>query len=305
MTDSAQRPRRSRVVWITLIVLGVVVLAAAGVFASRVVGGGLEAATQLDRATLLVERAGHAVVAVDEVVRTDVSPAIVARAKDVGPRVAPARIELEEALRLVDSAMPRLTDDEQRRATLLKAAAAARVEMLDAAPAILSANIKAADAMPLAIEAWASTLAAGRLADRAVGEYNKLTKPGVQAGATFNAQAEGELAHSRDLFSRAATAFPEARLERYATYLDQKAKQVALLRRAAIAWLAGRFAEANGLIVAYNAQGVTSAATIRQLPATPSVAVADAHKLLADSATATYFAARTKASTADKAFKAR
>ena len=304
MTDPAESPRRTRVVWLILIALGIVALTAVGVFGSRIVGGRLEAARQLDRATLLVERAGNAVVAIDEVVRADVSPEVAVKARDVGTRVAPARLLLEEALRLADSAMPRLTDDEQRRATLLKDAAAARIEMLDVAPAILAANIKAADAMPLATEAWVSIVAAGGLSDRAVAEYNRLTKTGVQASVTFNNQADGNLLNARDLLSRAATAFPEAGVQRYDTYVGQKLRQVALLRQADIAWLAGRIAEANTLIVTYNAQGAVSVAALKQLPATPSVAVADAYKRLTDLPTASYFRARTKASTADKALKA-
>ena len=304
MTDPAESPRRTGVVWLILIAIGIVAFTVVGVFGSRIVGGRLEAARQLDRATLLVERAGNAVVAIDEVVRADVSPSVAVKARDAGTRVAPARLLLEEALRLADSAMPRLTDDEQRRATLLKDAAAARIEMLDVAPAILAANIKAADALPLATEAWTSLVAAGGLSDRAVAEYNRLTKTGVQASVTFNAQADGGLLNARDLLSRAATAFPEAGVERYDAYVGQKLRQVALLRQADIAWLAGRIAEANTLIAAYNALGVGSAAALKQLPATPSVAVADAYKRLTDLPTAAYFKARTKASTADKALKA-
>lgn len=301
MADITDNSRRTRVVWTTLLMLGAVALAIAGVFGWRVMGGRLEAARQLDRATLMVERADNTVLACDEVVRAEVSPAIAVRAREVEPRVVPARKELEAALKLIDAAMPRLTDDEQRRATLLKAAAAARIEMLDAAPAILSASIKTAEATPLAADAWVSTLAADKLMDRAVVEYNKLTKAGVQASVTFNAQAEQGLAASRELFSRAATAFPEAGMERYVAYLDQKLKQVALSRKSDAAWMADKTAEANKIIAAYNVEDAKSVALVKQLPVTPSAAIADAYKRIADTATASYFEARTRASDADEA----
>jgi len=304
MVDHAENPRRNRTVWITLIALGVVVLAVASVSAWRVMGGRLEAARQLDRATLMVERADNTVIAFDEVVRAEVSPSIAIKARQVEPRIESARKELEASLKLIDSAMPRLTDDERRRAMLLKTAAAARIEMLDSAPAILSANIKAADATPLASGAWTSTLAAAKMTERAVAEYNKLTKSGVQASATFNAQAEQAFTESRDLFSRAATAFPEAGMERYVVYLDQKLKQVALSRQSDAAWIAGDISQANRLIAAYNVEDAKSVALVKELPVTPSVAIADAYKQLADPATAAYFKGRRKAADADKALKA-
>ena len=304
MVDHAENPRRNRTVWITLITLGAVVLAVASVSAWRVMGGRLEAARQLDRATLMVERADNTVIAFDEVVRAEVSPSTAIKARQVEPRIESARKELEASLKLIDSAMPRLTDDERRRAMLLKTAAAARIEMLDSAPAILSANIKASDATPLASGAWTSTLAAAKMTERAVAEYNKLTKSGVQASATFNAQAEQAFTESRDLFSRAATAFPEAGLERYVAYLDQKLKQVALSRQSDAAWMAGDISQTNRLIAAYNVEDAKSVALVKELPVTPSVAIADAYKQLADPATAAYFEGRRKAADADKALKA-
>jgi len=301
MTDHASR---DRVIWTVLIALGVVVLVIAGILGWRVMSERLTSAGQLDSATTLVESADPAVIAIDEVVRAELTPEVGRKARELGPTVTPAKRQLQDAVDLVNAAYPNLNDRERRRATLLRNTALAKIQMLNQVPAILSANYMAAEARPLAEDAWTRTLAADKLADSAVKSYNKLTKAGVQASAVNNAKAEKGLTEARQLFSQAATAFPEAGMDRYVAYVDQKLVVVSISRKSDSAWLAGKLAEANSLIATYNAADAKGVAMAKQLPASPATAIAEAYEAMADAATDAYFEARKKASTADQQLKA-
>jgi len=301
MTDHSSR---DRLIWTVLVVLGVVVLAIAGTLGWGVMSDRLESAKKLDSATVLVESADRAVIAIDEVVRAELTAEVGRKARELEPTVAPAKRQLEDAVALVDAAYPHLNDTERRRAKLLRTTANAKTQMLEQAPTILSANAKAAQAQPLAEDAWARTLAADKLADSAVASYNKLTKAGVQASAVNNAKAEQGFKEARDLFSQAATAFPEAGMDRYIAYVDQKLVVVSISRKSDAAWLAGKPAEANALIATYNAADAKGVAMAKALPASPATAIADAYKAMADAATEAYFEARKRASAADQELKA-
>lgn len=301
MTDHSSR---DRLIWTVLIVLGVVVLAIAGTLGWAVMSDRLESAKKLDSATVLVESADRAVIAIDEVVRAELTAEIGRKARELEPTIAPAKRQLEDAVALVDAAYPHLNDTERRRAKLLRTTANAKIQMLEQAPTILTANVKAAQAQPLADDAWARTLAADKLADSAVASYNKLTKAGVQASAVNNAKAEQGFKEARDLFSQAATAFPEAGMDRYVAYVDQKLVVVSISRKSDAAWLAGKLAEANALIATYNAADAKGVAMAKALPASPATAIADAYKAMADGATEAYFEARKRASAADQELKA-
>lgn len=296
--------KRSRTVWTVLIIVGVLVLIAAGFAGWGVMGARLSSARQLDQAIVLVKSADTAVVAIDEVVRAEVSPAVGQKASELEPTVETATRQLSDAVVLIDKAYPKLNNAERAKATLLRTTATAKLAMLKQAPLILSANVKVAQAQPIAKLAWEQTARAKLLADEAVASYNKLTKAGAQSSAVKNAQAEAAFTEARDSFSRAAIAFPEAGMNRYVAYVDQKLVQIAISRRSDAAYLAGKIADANKLIVEYNKADAKGVAMAKALPATPTTAIADAYKLLADSATDAYFQARREASAADQSLAA-
>jgi hypothetical protein len=301
MTDEA---KRDRIIWTVLIVIGVIALIGAGIVGWRVMGARLDSARKLDQAIILVESADRAVIAIDEVVRAEVTPEVGQKALELAPTVATASRQLSDAVVLIDASYSKLNNEERRKATLLRTTSKAKLAMLEQAPLILAANVKVANAQPLAKDAWAQTTAADKLADEAVASYNKLTKAGVQTSAVKNAEAEKGFASARSLFSQAATAFPEAGMDRYVAYVDQKLVQIAISRRSDAAYLTGKLAFANSLIAAYNAADAKGVAMAKQLPASPMTAIADAYKRIADTATDTYFKARQKASDADQALKA-
>jgi len=300
----SEQARRERAIWTALIIGGVLVVVVAGVVGWGVMSKRLESAKQMDQAIIVVESADASVIAIDEVIRAEVTPEVGQQALELESTVATTKNQLTEAVSLVEAAYPNLNNAERAKANLLKTTANAKLDMLEQAPVILSANVMVAKAQPLAQQAWDQTLAADKLADSAVASYNKLTKAGVQDSAVKNAQAEKAFQSARDLFSQAATTFPEAGLDRYVAYVDQKLVQVGISRKSDAAWLAGKPALANTFIATYNQADAKGIAMYKALPPSPITAIADAYKALADAPTELYFKARDKASAADQSLKA-
>ena len=185
----------------------------------------------------------------------------------------------------------------------MEAAAKARLEMLDSAPAVLSATEKAAMSAALVEQAWAKTLAADRLAKQSVADYNKLKKADVKNASAANDGAKAAFVAARDLFSQAASAFPEAELSVFVTYVDERIALVAISKKADVAWLSGRVSQANKLIASYNKRDAAVAQGAKQLPDSPASAVAEAYKALADAPSSAYYKARQKAAEADNALR--
>jgi len=92
--------RRDRVVWTTLIVMGALAAAGAMALGWQVVEGRLDAAKKLDRAIAVLGQTDETIVAVDEVVRADVSPETASAARAAATRIGAARKLLEEAASL-------------------------------------------------------------------------------------------------------------------------------------------------------------------------------------------------------------
>ena len=175
--------RRDRIVWTTLIILGVLVAAGALALGWRVVEGRLEAAKRLDRAMTLLE--GRPTRPSPPSTRSSAptsSPATAAEARAVAAAYAATLASSSPRhAALAGAGIERLTDDEQEQAHLVQAAATARIELLDTAPGVLSATEKARRRRALAEQAWAKTLAADRLARQSVTDYNKLKRADVKS----------------------------------------------------------------------------------------------------------------------------
>lgn len=295
--------RRDRIVWTSLIVLGVIVTAALLWLGWGVVEGRLSAAKRLDQAMALLKAADSTMLAVDEVIRAEVSPATAARAREVMARIAIARSQLVEAKALVGSDVDRLTDDEQEQAALALAAATADIEMLDSATPLLSATAKAAESKALAEEAWTKTLAADQLARQSISDRNKLTRPDVENAAAANDNAKEGFTAAQGLFGRAHGVFPQAKLDVFVAYVDDRLALIALARKADEAWLAGKTGQANRLIVSYNEKDAAVAASAKKLPSLPADAVAAAYRALAEAPNGEYVKARKKAAEANEALK--
>jgi len=303
MPTDPEEVRRDRIVWTTLIILGVLVAAGVLGLGWRAFEGRLDAAKRLDRAMALLKQSDSTIASVDEIIRSGVSSAAGARAAEIAPQVDTASSELAEANILAATGFERLTDDEQERALLVQAAAKARGEMLSSAREVLDATGKAALAAKLADEAWTRMLAADDLARQSVADYNKLTAADVRKGAAAGEKATAGFTAARDLFSEAASAFPEAGLGEFVSYVDGRLALVALSTRAEKAWLAGKSGQADKLISSYNKQSDAIVRRAKKLPGPPDDTIAQAYRALADGPSSAYVRARERVVEADTALR--
>ena len=283
-----------------LVGVGVLILVAVVLLGRPLVIRRLNAARSLDTAAQQVVVVSVTVNSVDTLVRAEVSSQTAAASQEASPNIVKAKKQLKEAVRMIDSGLSALNDDEQKRAALVRRTAVARIEMLDEAPVILGLGAEAAAVAPIVASAWTKTLAADALADQAVAQSNRHTKAGWTAAASLNTQAEQGFLAARDLFSEATTAFPEADLGRYVAYSELRLKQTRLSKQADAANRAGNIVLANVLTASYNVADAQSTAAAAQLPVPPAKAIADGFKLSAESASVKYFKARNRAETADK-----
>lgn len=296
--EQAYRRLSRRAVIVTSLIV-IVVLTAAAFIGTNAISRRFEGARNLDTALDLLEQADEVVLDVDEVVRSEVSTALAQRATQLITRLPGTRRDLERAERLISGAMDSVTEDEQRRARLLRGSVLARLEMLDSADAILDANIKAGLSLAPSQDGWTHVLAAEKLADESVREYNKLTQASVRRSSRLVSQATSRLKRASPYFSQAATAFPEAGFDKYIDFIDEKVALLALSEQSNKAWLAGNVAAANAAIRRYNTKEKAVLALATALPPTPGRAVASAYEALAGEATKDYDAARKKATEAD------
>jgi hypothetical protein len=301
-SDPAQ-DNRDRRIWWALVAAGVVGMLLVMWFGRPLLTGRLDAARKLDQATAILVTSNPAMASVDTAVKAQVLTQEAASSADVSSTIISTQRQFKEAVRMIDDGYPHLTEDEQRRANLVKASLQNRIVMLDAAPTILEANAAAAAAKPLAEDAWTRALEADRSARAAVVEYNKLTKVSAANATGLNAKAEVGFAAAADLFARASAAFPKANLGVYVTYIEQRRKQLALSRQSDSALAAGNNAQANGIIASYNAEDAKSLALSKQLPASPTKVIVEAYEAATEAARAKYDSARIKAEESDQALK--
>ena len=296
--------RLSRRAVFTTIVIVVLVLGAAVFIGSKAIARRFEGARQLDRALTLLEGADDVVLDVDEVVRAQLSTETARQARELGSKLPSAKTDLEEARRLIDDSLPKVTEDEQERAKLTRASVVARLSMLDPAETILDATAKAGVALAPAKDGWALVLAAESLADESTREYNKLQKASVIRSTALADQATKKLQAARREFEAAESSLPGAGFDDYVDYVNGKLAMLNLTRQSNNAWLAGKIADANNVAKRYNTKEQAVIAIAKKLPATPTGAIADAYGALADEATAVYNRARKQASQADSRLNA-
>lgn len=297
-TQMSQASRRN--LWIAAAVVAAIVVLVAGVFGYRAFSDKQAASAKVQEATVLIERADVAVVQIDEVVSKEVTPELADSAREASDKVAPAVTDLEEAVRLLDSAVVGLPEAERGQASLLKSAAEARLEMLEHAPSILEYNIKSAEALPLAEQAWEHTIQAVKYSEQAVAAYNKLDKAGVEKSEKINKQAASELASATALFEQAHEAFPEAKLDVFGAYVASREKLAKLSKDSDAAWLAGDLVKANSIINTYNDEDKKVIELAKKLPPNPRQAIAAAYDQASATPTDLYYAARDRATKADE-----
>lgn len=293
------RSRNHRDGRIVVVLLIVAMLGAAAYFGYGAYSTKRLASNRLAKATSAIEEADRLVARIDAVVGAKVESGLETRTADALVETDEARTLLGEAVQTLDSIKLKLAVSDRERADALRAAADARIGMLEQVPTILNASAKAARALPKAEQAWAHVTEAGKLSEQAVAEYNKLTTKGVKASSRLNKTAAGELSAAREGFVAAEAAFPESQLEVYISYVDARIAANKVSRRSDSAWLSGDIAQANQLIGTYNVLDRRSVAQGKTLPSSPASVIADAYATATKAASDAYYSARERATEAD------
>lgn len=300
---SRRERRRARRPWGVWVIVGAVVLTAAGAGAFvglRGLAARADALTKLQRGLELLREADPAVVRMDEVIGGDISSGTVAAAVEAEAGLASARRQLEEAARLLAAARGGVPAGDRELAEAARLAANARASLLKKGAPLLAVNTKAALALKPASESWQMMLDSQRLADGAVAQYNLHTEAGVRKSDTLAAQATEKLKAARALMSEAASAFPEAGLGVHLAYADSELAALAKAKAVNAAWLKGDKVKANELLREFNRLESKASGLGRKLEA-PSAAISKAYDLLVIDLLPAYSEARTAATAADEA----
>jgi hypothetical protein len=279
-------------------------LAAAVLIAGLAVGGYVvlrqmervrAAEARLDAAAALLDGAEDNLLRVDEAVQAEISSEIATQAADALPVAQQVRADALAAVVILDEVMPVLGEELLPVAEALKESALARADMMAEAPAILEGDRKAALAMIPADAALVEIKAAEDLITKAVAEFNKHTADGVRASTANSVEAETRLGNARSLLATATAAFPEADFTAFVTYIDAKVALVSDSKEIDSLWLAGKIAESNAKLDAYNKKDAEIVAMAAALPASVRDPIADAYEDLTADPRERYFDARERA----------
>ncbi len=284
---------------IVIVMVALIALGVAGWVYVETVGTQRAAVERLDEATRLVESADTVVLDFDEIVRAEIDAATSQRAQEVGEQVPDAVAELERAVELIGEAREDLPSADVAYALALRDSAAARLEMLEFADPILEVNRKASAALGPSAQGWELIVESEELSMEAATEYSKLTREGVERSTELAGEAIAKVSSARELFSEAATAFPEVDFAAYEEYCEKKLAALEISKQADAAWLAGNIAEANTLGTRYNEAEQELAGLAADLPSSPAILIAAAFEEFATEPTAAYFEARARATAAD------
>jgi hypothetical protein len=262
--------------------------------------GRLNAARQLDQAQAILGEAKSTMGPVDKTVTEQLSPQAAAGVPSPAAQILVARREINQALALVDDAMPHLTEDEQKRGQLIRTAAKARLDMLRRTPTILNASVKAVGAKSLVDRASALTLKASAAEIAASSNYGLHTASAVESASVALQRIKGQLGDARALYSQAASAFPGAGFERYIAYVDMRRQGAALLSQATSRWLKGDLVGAAAEYAAYERAVAKATVVVVKLPSASS-APGQAFRKLAGAAADAYAKSKQQALDAEKA----
>ncbi|GAB4279389.1 MAG: hypothetical protein Kow0056_12480 [Coriobacteriia bacterium] len=275
-------------------VLGTVAAVACNTLSAR-----LAARADLERALELVREADDTVLAVDDIVFSEITPALAGAAREASEQVPAAREDIVEAVELIEGSYSDLDEEDRAVADALRTSADSRLAMLNEAPLLLSVNASAAVALDHAQDAMDAMLAAEELADKAVDKYNLQTKEGVTASKELLNQATEKLDEAKKGFKAAEEAFPEADMGPFIRYINAKKDLVKKSIRIDDLWLAGDLAEANDLVDEYNKQDKEVADLGEKLPESEVVPIREAYDDLTSEALDRYLAARDAAARSD------
>jgi hypothetical protein len=249
----------------------------------------------LDEAASLLESAEDDVLVIDAATLAEVSSEVETSAADALALVEGVRGKALEASRAITEIRPDLPEELIGLAEALGESASARVEMMDAAPVVLEADIAAARAMVAADGALAEVKAAETLVTKGVAEFNKHTAAGVKASGQYSTEAEAKLNVAKSLFTSATAEFPGADYSAFIAYVDAKIGLIAEARKIDSLWLAGKVEQSNSQLAAYNKKDAEIVKMAEALPESVRDPIADAYEKATAEAAKSYFEARERA----------
>ncbi|MBF4509036.1 MAG: hypothetical protein ISP10_00950 [Aeromicrobium sp.] len=287
--------RWKRIALITLVVLLVAAGAVGGVAVYQQLDRVRTAQARLDAAAALLDGAEERLLEVDSAVQAEISSEIATQSVEAIEVAQQVRADAIAAEAIIVEILPDLAPDMLQMAEALKDSAAARVEMMEAAPVILEADRKAALAIDPADEALEAIKAAEAHITTAVAEFNKHTEAGVKASTANSEQARLRLVEARSLLETSTAAFPEADYDAFIEYVDAKIALIADSKQIDSLWLAGKVQESNAKLDAYNKKDAEIVAMAKALPASVRDPIADAYEDITAEARKRYFDAREQA----------
>lgn len=254
-----------------------------------------DARNEVESAARLLDVAEEDLLVVDEAVQADVSSEIATQAAEATVLASEVATKLADAITMIERGVPDLPEADRPLAQALLDSATARATMMEEAPAILGAGVKAAHAITLADRALDELKAAETLSAQASAEFNKHTQASVRASSDASVKAEQRLGVARSLLASATVEFPGADYAEFTAYIDAKIALVGMSKEIDQLWLAGKIEESNAKLTAYNARDTEVVAMAKALPGSIRDPIADAYKLETEDAVSRYFTAREKA----------
>ncbi len=293
--DAPTRPRRR---WVATVVLGAIVVAALAYgawYAYREVERSRDIEARFTAARDRLAALEADLLLVDAAVQEGLSSASETATADALDRAGVVAEGAREVSATIAGLMSDLPDEQVPLANALKASAAARAEMMDEAPLVLETDLKAAAAIVAADAALAEIKAADESIAKASTEFNRHVKAGVEASTAHSSQAELHLNAAKSAFTTATAAFPEADFSSFVGYVDAKLALVAEAKAIDALWLAGKLAESNTRLDAYNTKEAAIVEMAKALPESVRDPIADAYESVTSGAIARYYEARERA----------
>lgn len=296
-TETTVEPARklASVLGWALSALAVIALIASGWYAWSSYDRVRRSESELARAAALLEEAEDSLLLVDAAVQTEIGATVASSTVEAIDLAASVRDDAQEASDIVDEVLDILPEDRVAYAQALKDSADARVEMMELAPEILEADVRAATAIQYADQALAEIKASEDLSAQAVAEFNKHTADGVRASDALSVQAEGKLQAAQSLITSATASFEGADFSAFSSYVEAKLSLIALAKEIDAVWLAGDIAGSNAKLDTYNQRDAEVVAMAQALPASIRDPIANAYNTQTADATKRYFEARERA----------
>ncbi len=302
-TGTEPRPatRPWRRIGIAVLIIAVV---AGGIFGYRALDRTRVARRHVSEAARLLSEAEPSVIAVDAAVRSEITTALIGTARDALDSADTGMKLLtraEDELKLASGTLP---EEDLPLAAALAESIESRRTMMREAGEILKADERAANVIEPARSAWTLAAEAETITVDAVAQYNKHTKAGVEKSTSLSKQAATKLSSARSLLETVSAGFPEADMAPFISYIHTRLKLITRSQKIDSTWLAGKVADANKLLDAYNAEEAKVVKQAGALPGTPVSVLAEAYDALTKDGITRYFKARDAARQADVDVKA-